>query len=640
MYISKAKKYQKNEDGTLVEYDYYRLTKSYRDAEGRVRKESVLCLGTLDGFSAEDRDLLADILTRMIETGQAELCENQALYEKALEMYAKYRESRYARENDPRLKAELERKRRENMRDAVTVKINTLTQHEARSVGAENLCRSTLSQLGVEQFLYSKGWNREQVSIALMQIVARAIYPYSELKTLRYLRDNSALAEMFHVSRNNITKDVLYKSARRLWDIHTEMEDWLHSRVCDMFHIEESILLFDISNTYFEGRMEDSEICAYGRSKEKRDDCKIVVLAAVVNTDGLIVRTMIYEGNRADCTTLKEVVGSLAEKTNSDARQVVVMDAGFYTEDNAKWLVDNHFDYITVLPAGSSRFSPSSDNIVQHEDCRHQEIRLQKGTVSINGSDRQALLVDSDAKAIKERSMYNQAVGRYEKGLENIKAGIEKRGGTKRRDAVNNRLGRLDQKYGAIRKNFIVTFEYEGSGAKEKVVSMKWERNVEKSDVIQKFHGKYVLITSMDEDNELTIWQLYNVIRMVEETFKILKSDLDIRPVYHKTDNGIKAHINLAVLAYWIVSVTKYRLRLKAYENVRWEEILRIASTQVVVTAQMQTIHGSTLQVRQCTEAEEDLAHIYKLLRINPNPIPKRKSVVHPILTQKKLPPD
>lgn len=640
MYISTAKKYRRKEDGSYEPYDYYRLTRSYRDSEGRTRKASVLCLGTLDGFTADDRDRLADILTRMIEMGQYELCDNEVLYEKALEMYAKYRESKYARENDPLLKAELERKRREQMRDAVSVKINTLTQHEARSVGAENLCRSTLCQLGLERFLYGKGWSREDVDIAMMQIIARAIYPYSELKTVRYLHDNSALAEMFHVKREKLTKDTLYKSARRLWDIHTEMEDWLHSRVCDMFNIEEKILLFDITNTYFEGRMEDSEICAYGRSKEKRTDCKIVVLAAVVNTDGLIVRTMIYEVNRADCTTLKEVVGSLAAQTSAEARKVVVMDAGFYTEDNAKRLVNNHFDYITVLPVGATRFVAADDNIVRHEDCRHQEIRLQKGTVEIDGSPRNALLVDSDAKALKERSMYNQAVDLYEQGLRDIKAGIEKKGGTKRRDAVNKRIGRLDEKFGAIRKNFTVSFEYEGAGNKEKVVSMTWERNAEKSGEVQKFHGKYVLITNMDEDDELTVWKLYNVIRMVEETFHVLKTDLDIRPVYHKSDDGIKAHLNLAVLAYWVVSVTKYRLRLKAYDNVRWDEILRIASTQVVVTAKMETASGNELQIRQCTEAEKALTNIYALLGINLHPVPKRQSVVHPKPPRKNPPPD
>lgn len=167
---------------------------------------------------------------------------------------------------------------------------------------------------------------------------------------------------------------------------------------------------------------------------------------------------------------------------------------------------------------------------------------------------------------------------------------------------------------------------------------MTWTRNEMKSTETQKFHGKYVLLTSLDENDEVNIWKFYNVIRTVEETFHILKSDLDIRPVYHKSDDGIKAHLNLAVLAYWLVSVTKYRLKLKDYENVRWDEIIRIAKTQVMVTLKVQTQDGELLSVRQSTEAEEKLSVIYKLLDINPYPMGKIKSVVRLKPNSKKSP--
>ena len=270
------------------------------------------------------------------------------------------------------------------------------------------------------------------------------------------------MAELFKFSKVKITKDALYRSALRLWDVHQELEDWLHQRVCNMFQLEEKILLFDITNAYFEGRMEKSDLCRFGRSKEKRNDCKIVVLAAVVNTEGLLVRTAIYEGNRQDRTTLEEVIGSISKETSPDAKKIVVMDAGFYTKDNIKWLTDHHFDYITVLPSGDAKFSAASNKVVHHQDCKKQEIRLQMGSVTIDGTNRKALLVDSDAKTTKERSMYDRACQCYEEGL---------------------------------------------------------------------------------------VWKFYNVIRTVEETFHTLKSDLDIRPVYHKSDEGIKAHLNLAVLA-------------------------------------------------------------------------------------------
>lgn len=642
MFITKAKKPHRMEDGSYEVYDYYRLTKSYRDADGRTRKRSVLCLGRLEGYDKRRREELAAMLTEMIERGQSVMSDDKQLYEDAMSFYVKYRGSKYALENDPLLRHERERKEAERRRSLITVRLDSLTQHEARTVGAENLCASTLRMLKIREFLYMQGWTRKQADLALMQIIARSVYPYSELKTVRWLRENSALAEMFKLQgEKDITKDKLYQSAHRLWDVHERMEDWLHGRVCDMFNLDEKILLFDITNAYFEGRMDDSDICKFGRSKEKRNDCKIVVLAAVVNTQGLLVRTRIYEGNRQDVTTLKEVIGSLADGTTSpDARKIVVMDAGFYSKPNVDWLVENHYDYITVLPAGSARFTATSPNIVRHEDCRHNEIRLRAGKVSIEGQDVNALLVDSDGKALKEESMYDRACQRFEEGLEAIKAGILKPHGTKKRDAVNKRLGKLEQQYGAIRKGYTVTFTYEGRGKSEKAVSMTWEKNTGKQDEARKGHGKYVLITSLDEKDEVNVWKFYNVIRTVEETFHTLKTDLDIRPVYHKTDDGIKAHLNLAVLAYWVVSVTKYRLRLKGYENIRWDEIMRVANTQVMVTAKVQAENGDTVSVRQCTEAEQKLSEIYALLGINPHPLGRVKSVVHPNAGQKNPPPD
>ena len=608
MYISKAKKYKQLEDGSIVAYDYYRLTKKYRDGKGNPRSRSVLCLGTLEGFTKAERNELADMLTVMIEQGQSVMSFNSALYEKAMELYVKYRESKWALENDPVLREEAARKERERLRDCVTIRLDSLTQKRARTIGPEAICRSTACVLGIREFLNSKGWSREDVDLALMQIIARAIYPFSELKTVRCLQGNSALLEMFKMDRARVTKDALYESARRLWEVHKDIEDFLHDRVRSMFNLEEKILLMDISNAYMEGRMEGSMLCFHGRSKEKRNDCKVVVLAAVVNTDGLLVRTMIYEGNRQDVTTVREVVGSLAAETSPDARKIVVMDAGFYSAANAKWLVDNNFDYITVLPSGCAKFTPDSDKVVRHQDCRHQEIRLQMGKVEIEGESRKALLVDSDAKAVKERSMHDQAARRYEEGLEAIKAGIAKKGGTKKRDAVNARLGRLYNQYGAIRNEYDVVFTYEGKGKNEKAVSMEWRRKEDGQAARSKFHGRYVLLTSLDESEELNVWKFYNVIRTVEETFKILKSDLDIRPVYHKTDGGIKAHLNLAVLAYWIV--------------------------------EMETADGDRVRVRQSTEAEEELAVIYSLLDINANPIGKVKSVVHPNPPPKNPPPE
>lgn len=188
-----------------------------------------------------------------------------------------------------------------------------------------------------------------------------------------------------------------------------------------------------ITNMYAEGQYLESELFRYGRSKEKRDDCKVVVLVAVVNTDGLLVRTRIYEGNRADVTTAADIIGSLKlDRVISMGRSLrVVMDAGFNDDDNLKWLKEHNIDYVTVM-------------------------------------------LEADLNAVK--------------------AAIEGKG-TKKRDALNRRLGRLSEKYGAVFGCYDIDVTYDEM---DKATGITWKRNA-KFMCREKVHGKYLLQSSLPE---------------------------------------------------------------------------------------------------------------------------------------------
>ena len=605
----------------MVPYTYYRLCESYREADGKVKQRTVLGLGELLDFPTElERKELADLLTEMINEGTFRLCDKPELYDAAIGFYGKWlEEKKEAQERRDRLAEEARRKAEEAKEVKVSIKLKSLHPEMSRAIGAEHVCFDTVKRLRIREFLEGCGWSREKVDTALVQIIARAIYPYSEYKTVSYLRENSAVCEMFGLNPDRITKDTLYKSAHDLWKVHKSMEDFLHRRVCSLFDIDERILLFDLTNTYFEGRMEESELCRRGRSKEKRDDCKIVVLAAVVNREGLLVRTEIFEGNRQDVTTLEDVIGSLEKDMPEGSRHLIVMDAGFSSSANLQWLRDNGYDFITVMRSSGAKYTTEGP-IRTVTDNKDQQIRLQMAKV--DGIEDTVLLVDSDAKTVKERSMYELFVGRYETGLKKIQAGIEGKG-TKKRDKVQNRLGRLNSQFPGIGKNYDISFTY---NEKDVATSMTWSRNADVDEATRKMHGKYLLQTSLDEKDEENIWKFYNVIRTVEETFKTLKSDLDMRPVFHKTDDATKAHLNLAVLAYWVVSTTKYRLKQKGIK-VRWDELLRIMSTQQRVTMVAQQANGHILKVRRSTTPEARLTEIQTALGIPALPVCSIKSV-------------
>lgn len=536
----------------------YYLCESYRDVSGKACKRTVLNIGELEGFSEAQIHELWKMLTEMIKTGQTVFGNSKETTELALRLYNKYRDKeKPAKTASEELAMAAEEQKEEDLRNQcwMNVDINSLRITKPRQIGAEHVCAHTAALLGIKDFLAAKGWSREERNIATLQIIARAIYPYSEHKTVFCLRENSALCEMFGIDPMKVTKDTLYKSAHHLYSVHEDMEDYLHERVCNMFSIEENVYIMDITNMYAEGQYLESELFRYGRSKEKRDD-------------------------------------------------------------NLKWLKEHNIDYVTVMRSRSSQKYTAKGDPILVEDCKHQPIKIQM--VDLDGKDEttggSVMLVDSDAKALKERSMLTKASDRLEADLNAVKAAIEGKG-TKKRDALNRRLGRLSEKYGAVFGCYDIDVTYDEM---DKATGITWKRNA-KFMCLEKVHGKYLLQTSLPENDPNIIWTTYNIVRTVEETFKLLKSDLDVRPIYHKTDEAAKAHLNLAVLAYWIVSVTKYKLKMKDI-NVRWSEILRMMSTQVWASVSMKACRKVEVTTRKDSDPEEKLMEIYNALDTTPNP--------------------
>lgn len=542
----------------MIPYMSYYLCESYRDVSGKACKRTVLNIGELEGFSEAQIHELGKMLTEMIKTGQTVFGNSKETTELALRLYNKYRDKeKPAKTASEELAMAAEEQKEEDLRNQcwMNVDINSLRITKPRQIGAEHVCAHTAALLGIKDFLAAKGWSREERNIATLQIIARAIYPYSEHKTVFCLRENSALCEMFGIDPMKVTKDTLYKSAHHLYSVHEDMEDYLHERVCNMFSIEENVYIMDITNMYAEGQYLESELFRYGRSKEKRDD-------------------------------------------------------------NLKWLKEHNIDYVTVMRSRSSQKYTAKGDPILVEDCKHQPIKIQM--VDLDGKDEttggSVMLVDSDAKALKERSMLTKASDRLEADLNAVKAAIEGKG-TKKRDALNRRLGRLSEKYGAVFGCYDIDVTYDEM---DKATGITWKRNA-KFMCREKVHGKYLLQTSLPENDPNIIWTNYNIVRTVEETFKLLKSDLDVRPIYHKTDEAAKAHLNLAVLAYWIVSVTKYKLKMKDI-NVRWSEILRVMSTQVRASVSMKACRKVEVTTRKDSDPEEKLMEIYNALDTTPNP--------------------
>ena len=504
------------------------------------------------------------------------------------------------------------------------INADTLRHSNVREIGAEFICHQTLEELGICQVLANAGFSEEQVKLAATQIVSRAVYPASELKTASWIKENSAVCELTGYDCDKITKDKLYESALRLYTVKDQLEQHLSHKTNELFDISDKIVLYDLTNTYFEGQYTDSTLAKYGRSKEKRNDAKLVVLALVVNIYGFIKYSCIHQGNMTDCQNLSLMIDKLSRRTNAQ-NPVVVIDAGIATQENLAMIRGKGYHYLCVSRAKLKDYQAISGRLtVLLETKSKRNVRLK--AVSNDTTTDYYLEVASEDKYATANSMRIQFEERFEMELQKIAQSVQRKGGTKKAAKVHERIGRARERYASVQYYYDINVTLSQDGLT--VTAVSWSKNEEQYAKKEASLGLYFLRTSLLLEDEVMIWNIYNTIREIESSFRTLKTDLDLRPIYHKSDNSTMAHLHLGILAYWIVNTVRCKLKAHGIHS-HWPEIVRIGNTQKIITTQGINTAGVVIGVRKCSEPSEQLKNIQSILLLKPKPFTKRKSVVH-----------
>ena len=636
---------------------YYRLVESYRNETDRVCHRTLLNVGFLrELINIDEINQVRRILCKRYQ----DIKGGEELFDIKLDNPQKVIDLADKLWNDlvekNRIDIGQKEKKPSTVRQRNMVFEESIRHPDVREIGSEWLCHQALEQLQLSDYLSNIGFTEEETQLALTQIISRAVYPASELETARWIRENSAVCEVTGYPLRKITKDKLYTSSLKLFSGKDNIEHFLSVKTNQLFDIEDKIYIYDLTNTYFEGRKQRSKIALFGRSKEKRSDCKIVVLALVINPEGFIKYSGIFEGNMQDCKTLEGVVKTIRSKTSTSVRAIVVIDAGIATDENLEMLGNNGFDYVCVSRCKIKDYTIDRESVpVTVKDKKQQIIQLQK-VISKKHNDF-FLKIDSEAKRAKESSMNNRFQEGFEKGLSVIVASLGKKSGIKTEEKVYERVGRLKQKYSSVSRYYEINYTIETETVKtrktkesrevRKIKTMSWKikDNVEPDEQ----SGIYFLRTSLGMSEEL-LWTTYNIIREIEYSFRTLKSDLDLRPIYHKKDDPTMAHLHLGLLAYWVVNTVRFQLKrgeakktAEAQEqaegknsqnepiqyNSQWKEIIRIMNTQKAVTTVSQNRYDEVIIAHRCSEPTAKVDAIYRRLEYKSKPYTKRKFVVH-----------
>ena len=603
---------------------YYRLVESYRDANNYIRHRTIVTAGFIDHFTAEELNFIQKNISDRINGKPILMVQDSDthLLEYADELYRKaIKDKKIDSKIDPN-------------KDMVHVDLNRLEHPQAKEFGAEWLGFQALKQLKIDSFLMEQKWSDEKIQLAMTQIISRAVFPASENKTSKWIGKNSSICELTGYPIQKITKDKLYQSALDLYAVKDDLEQFLSKKTDELFDIQDTIYLYDLTNTYFEGQKRNSDLAQFGRSKEKRSDAKLVVLAVVVNLEGFLKYSNIYQGNMTDCKTLSDMIDNLKVGSGlSNQKSLIVFDAGIATQENLDMVVAKGYDYVCVNRSKLVNYDLKTEIPTIIYDSKNQKITLNQIELNPKKEAKKQETIEhdfcmykvkSDFKAMKERSMNVKFKERFELELEKLAKGITLKSGVKTQEKVQQKIGRLKEKYPSIAPKFTVTCTLDQ--VKVNVIKIEWQAN-ENAVKKEKEQGIYFLKTSLKDKEEATIWKIYNALREVESTFRTLKTDLDLRPIYHKNDNATMAHLHLGLLGYWIVNTIRHQLKTKK-KNHDWKEILRISSTQKLVTTSMVDNQENTIFITKCSEPNPKLQEIHQALKYKSRPFRMKKFVV------------
>ena len=605
---------------------YYRIKESYRDCLGRVRSVVLLSPGFIKGYTGQELYATSKALNKLMENkGAKSTLFGDILNEYPERVAALAKEYWSMMESKGTVDTFYERKRRDEdpSKARTLLQGETLKHKEGRDLGAEWLCFQTIRQLGLDAFLLNEGWSDEKVKTALAHLITRTVYTPSELKSMRIMQENSAVADILGIDRESLKKHNIYSVAPSLYALKDKLDSYLTQKTDSLFGLTNRIYLFDLTNFYFESPKRSSVKAKFGKSKEKRYDCKLLVLALCVNTAGFIRYSAILEGNTADPQSLPDMIESLAKKNptcgeDSD-KALVVIDAGISSEENLALIKQKGFHYLCVSRRNLTDYELSEDaRTVTVLDSKKQPIKLTE--VKNPGNGDHYLMVNSPSKALTEESMNRQYRQRFEDMLEAINKGLSTKGGTKKYEKVCERVGRARGKYPSVQRFYQIDYKLDDKGILVKDIS--WTITTpEKMDANV---GIYFLRTDKPELDEKTTWSYYNIIREIETTNRQLKTDLNLRPIYHQKDSSSDAHLYLGLLSYWIVNTIRHQLKEKG-ERSFWTEIVRKMSTQKLVRSTAANALGEIVEMDICTEPTVEAAAIYDKLGFRHCPFRKMK---------------
>ena len=672
MFIKKITKRNKDTGGM---YLTYRLVRSYR-LDNKPRHETIIDLGTIPNIELSKHKQLADRIEELLYNPKT-IVEN--IVDENIEFYAQYfyneiikkknnsvitkinvneNQSEQKRTED---ETQTEQNKPEDENDVISpdfqeVDLNSFDTVESTNIGGEWLCFQAFEEIGLSRlFSETLKFSTKEYQQAINCLIGRLLYPGSDLRTSLFLNENSGIKHLFDDKERSaiIERKSLIKISEKFYQNKETIERQINRNIQDVLQYQPKLLLYDLTNSHFEGRMQKSKKAQYGRNKQKRNDCPQVSMAMAVDEFGFPQYSSTYEGNISEPGTLKDLINNISEKLKwtGNTKPIIVIDAGISSEDNLIDLYNEGYHYICVsksehrkyrklviendltdifTASGAKLQVQSFDNELKYfidkdaKVCKkkknkkseeNQEIVIEKIIKE------KLLYVKTELKKIKEDGILNGKRLKIEKELISLQKSLTNPNVDKKTETIYQRLGRIKERHKMVQSCYKISLISEN----EIVTALNWEyieRNKKETD-----SGSYFIRSSITTPDEQSLWKLYRTIGEVEDVFRTLKSDLLMRGIFHQTDKNIDSHLFVCVIAVTIVNFIRYKLR-KSKITYCWSEIVRIMSTQKCNINTIKRKDGATVILKKCSRANHKVNEIYKAMNYKNIPFFLKKYIV------------
>jgi transposase len=412
-------------------------------------------------------------------------------------------------------------------------------------------------------------------------VIARLCAPSSELQIAEDWFRRTALEDIIGIAASTLYDEQLYRALDKLLPHKEALEQHLQHRLGELFEVEYDLLLYDLTSTYFEGEAKDNPLAHRGYRRDHRPDCKQVTIAVIVTREGIPLGHEVFGGNVSDVKTLQQIVESV-ERRYGKATRIWVMDRGLSSKKNVAWLEQEERLYVVAMPRSEwtrwrAQFEEPSGWQVRRDDVQGKLCVAEEGQLSF-------VLCRSAPRRLKEKAMHQRFAARIDAALKKLERRIAHSQKPLTRAPIDRQLGRLLQRNSRAAARYQI--ELIDDATVPATLRLQWSIRADWERAAEISEGCYVLRTNVANFTAQQTWQTYIQLTQAEAAFRIHKSELSIRPVWHQKERRVRSHILVCFLAYvrWkTLEQWQSKAGLGNSPRTLLEEFERIRSTDVVL---------------------------------------------------------